>query len=53
MMGIRTVLIKLESWYARLVRALAGLNNEWTLLPYAILHGLGHMVDAVKKRLKR
>jgi hypothetical protein len=53
MMGIRAALIKLETCYSRLVRALAGLNNEWTLAPYVILHGFGRIVDAMKKRLKR
>jgi hypothetical protein len=50
--GIRAVLMTLEAGYCRIVRALAGLNNEWTLAPYAILHGLGRLLDRVRKKVK-
>ena len=50
--GIRAALMTLETAYSRLVRALAGLNNEWTLVPYVILHGLGHLADRIRKKVK-
>ncbi len=51
--GIRAALMTLEAGYSRLVRVLGQLNNEWTLAPYAILHGLMRMAERIRKKVSK